>query len=169
VNPLEQFLADYGLDPDLKLIHPVTSVVIFDEAGNVLAVKRSPDDPGEYEWELIGGGREEDEADEVTAARETSEETKNSLKPRLHSYMFSGEIKRIREGELPFPATLRVTNVPGVVEGVKPEVRLDEKSHVEYRWIPIEEIRAGTSVLRPVLETHVLWAYAILVQDGWLS
>lgn len=118
----------------------VSKVVVFNEAGQVLLIRRSESDIRRpLEWDVPGGHTENDEYANEGAARELLEETGISYDPRRLRLVYAVSAKVSED--------LSVTWTFFVAGVANPVVKLSDE-HTEYRWMTLDEAIAGISYER---------------------
>jgi dATP pyrophosphohydrolase len=109
----------------------VSKVIVVNQDGNVLLIRRSPDDIRRpLEWDVPGGHTDDDEYSAEAAARETSEETGIEIDPRTLQLVYAMT-------EVP-KDVLSVTWVFYTAHVAMPDVSLSNE-HVEFTWVPLEK------------------------------
>ena len=130
-----------------KKTHAV-GVIFENEHGQILVLKRHPQDPEGTTWGLVGGKVEEGEDEATAAKREVQEEIGHTLD--LSELQFMKTYHWERED---LDITFTVFSLPTQTDKVTLEI--DQIEHTEHLWASPEDLYQHTDLmvgLYPILE-----------------
>lgn len=118
---------------------------VFNESGELLVVKRNPDDALPNLYEVPGGGVEPGESLEAAVARELVEET-GLVMDRIINYVGSFDYNLEVEGKQVIGQFSFVVNVPDIGDIILTE-------HQKYKWIKNTEGLVCTKEMKALIDS----------------
>jgi len=130
-----------------KKVHAV-GVIFENEHGQILVLRRHPQDPEGTTWGLVGGKVEAGEDNETAAIREVQEEIGHIIEPSKMQFL-----KTYHWDRDDLDITFEVFKLPTLSDDVTLEIEQNE--HTEHMWALPQELHERPDLmigLYPILE-----------------